>query len=277
MSLDHSAIRLQVYEGFKRKFGRTATLQEAQILHAVGLHESGCGFWWKGAGIGSFNMGAITAGKSWTGLTFEYKDSYPDASGLDHWYVTHFRRYANAIEGWMDLANIMYEDRPSVLMAATTGDVFGVSTALYETTYYTGRGKTAKERIAGHYAAMTKNLITICRALNEPMPAGGDVPQRSIRRGDTGEDVKIAQRWLSLVADGIFGPVMETAVKAFQTKTGVTPDGIVGELTWNALEAEFEPKEADAGSMLSELAGRALELQTRLGEFVSASKKVNTE
>jgi hypothetical protein len=277
MELDHVAIRLQVCEGFKRKFGRNATLQEAQILHAVGLHESGCGFWWKGVGVGSFNMGAITAGKSWTGATFEYKDSYPDATGLDHWYVTEFRKYANAIEGWTDLANIMYEDRPSVLAAATAGDVFGVSTALYETTYYTGRGKTAKERIAGHYSAMTKSLATICRALNESMPSGEEVPQRAIRRGDIGEDVKVVQRWLSLVADGIFGPVMETAVKAFQTSVGVKPDGIVGELTWNALEAEFESKEASVDTILSELTGRALELQTRLGEFVSASKKVNLE
>ncbi len=35
--------------------------------------------------------------------------------------------------------------------------------------------------------------------------------------------------------DGIFGPRTETAVKAFQQFAGLTPDGIVGPVTWKAL------------------------------------------
>ncbi len=35
--------------------------------------------------------------------------------------------------------------------------------------------------------------------------------------------------------DGDFGPVTRDAVKAFQTKNGLTVDGLVGEETWNQL------------------------------------------
>lgn len=277
MSLDHRSIRSQVFEGFKRKFGREATLQEAQFLHAVGMLETSCGTGWKGVGVGSFNMGAITAGPAWHGATFEYKDSYPDSNGVDHWYVTKFRKYASAVEGWEDLANIMYEDRPTVLKAATAGDAYGVSAALFETKYYAGRGKTVKERIAGHHAAITRSLVTLSCALSEPMPAGEELPLRVIRRGDTGEEVKTVQRWLGLVVDGIFGPVMNQAVRDFQTDAGLDPDGVIGEATWDALEAKFDAKVPEATDILAELTGRARELQTRLGEFVAASQKVKSE
>jgi peptidoglycan hydrolase-like protein with peptidoglycan-binding domain len=39
----------------------------------------------------------------------------------------------------------------------------------------------------------------------------------------------------SLSVDGTFGPMVKSAVKAFQTRYGLTPSGIVGERTWNAL------------------------------------------
>ena len=39
----------------------------------------------------------------------------------------------------------------------------------------------------------------------------------------------------SLSVDGKFGPMVKSAVKAFQKRYGLTPSGIVGERTWNAL------------------------------------------
>jgi N-acetylmuramoyl-L-alanine amidase len=61
-----------------------------------------------------------------------------------------------------------------------------------------------------------------------------------LRLGDRGEDVKALQRrlietgWLDDVADGIFGPKTEAAVKAFQTYKKLTVDGIAGPQTLNA-------------------------------------------
>ena len=58
-----------------------------------------------------------------------------------------------------------------------------------------------------------------------------------IRKGSKGEDVKRLQMLLGVEpADGIFGNDTEKAVIAFQSAHGLTPDGIVGSLTWAALE-----------------------------------------
>lgn len=55
--------------------------------------------------------------------------------------------------------------------------------------------------------------------------------------GDTGGTVRWIQRKLRIVADGNFGPKTESAVKAFQTMSGLAADGIAGlytlmRLTW---------------------------------------------
>jgi len=60
------------------------------------------------------------------------------------------------------------------------------------------------------------------------------------RRGDRGENITTIQRWLSPQyyrgrEDGIFGSALEQAVKQFQRRHGLTPDGIVGGPTITAL------------------------------------------
>lgn len=55
-----------------------------------------------------------------------------------------------------------------------------------------------------------------------------------------GDDVTRLQRLLNLPApqqDGVFGPVTDAAVRAFQTLRGLVVDGRVGKATWAALEA----------------------------------------
>lgn len=80
-----------------------------------------------------------------------------------------------------------------------------------------------------------------------PRGLGGDTPMpthRTIRRGDSGEDVKYCQELLlklgydlgSYGADGKFGAKTQAAVKSFQGSKGLTQDGIVGPRTWQALE-----------------------------------------
>jgi len=71
-------------------------------------------------------------------------------------------------------------------------------------------------------------------------------PGSPIRRGDTGDGVTVIQRELNTIArnypaiprvdvDGIFGETTERSVRTFQQIFGLTPDGIVGEGTWNKL------------------------------------------
>jgi len=58
-----------------------------------------------------------------------------------------------------------------------------------------------------------------------------------LKIGSTGENVKILQRFLSLSADGSFGPKTEETVKVWQRKNGLTADGVVGPQTWNVMMA----------------------------------------
>lgn len=69
-----------------------------------------------------------------------------------------------------------------------------------------------------------------------------------LRKGSQGAAVKDVQTALQRRGfspgpiDGIFGPLTETAVRAFQTAGGLIVDGIVGPQTWGALcEPTFEP------------------------------------
>lgn len=70
--------------------------------------------------------------------------------------------------------------------------------------------------------------------------------RKTIRIRATGADVRFLQEQLrdggyyGGSIDGIFGPVTLAAVKAFQSANGLNPDGIVGRLTWEILEAGWE-------------------------------------
>ncbi len=75
----------------------------------------------------------------------------------------------------------------------------------------------------------------------EPIPVS--YPGTALRRGSTGDDVKVIQSQLNrigdnypalrkLTVDGIFGASVEAAVKDFQDVFNLTSDGIVGKATW---------------------------------------------
>ena len=53
-----------------------------------------------------------------------------------------------------------------------------------------------------------------------------------VRRGDRGDLVREVQAAVGAVADGIFGPQTEAAVRRFQRDNGLVADGIVGPRTW---------------------------------------------
>ena len=56
-----------------------------------------------------------------------------------------------------------------------------------------------------------------------------------LKVGSSGQDVQKLQEKLGITADGSFGPGTEAKVKEWQTINGLTPDGIVGDTTWNKL------------------------------------------
>lgn len=104
-------------------------------------------------------------------------------------------------------------------------------------------GKSTWNRLSYIYVAVT-NLAELS---GEGETAGIlPYPGYLIRRGQSGENVRIMQQYLSdlsviysqipsLTADGIFGSRTENAIRAFQRLFGLSPDGIVGSSTWNKL------------------------------------------
>jgi peptidoglycan hydrolase-like protein with peptidoglycan-binding domain len=75
---------------------------------------------------------------------------------------------------------------------------------------------------------------------NEFLKALNEATKQVLRLGNTGDSVKIVQAGLNgkyspLVADGIFGPATDRAVRGFQSSRGLAADGIVGPQTWSAL------------------------------------------
>jgi putative chitinase len=56
-----------------------------------------------------------------------------------------------------------------------------------------------------------------------------------LKIGMKGNDVKLLQEKLGLTADGDFGPKTEKALKEWQTKNGLTPDGVAGQTTLSKL------------------------------------------
>ncbi len=71
--------------------------------------------------------------------------------------------------------------------------------------------------------------------------SGAPVGMPVLRNGSQGQSVLIVQRILSTTGDyrsaldGDFGPRTEAAVKAFQKRSKLTADGVVGDRTWHAL------------------------------------------
>lgn len=99
-------------------------------------------------------------------------------------------------------------------------------------------------------------LLTACFFLLVPIRAQ---TAPFLRIGSTGESVEMLQETLSALGyyaarvDGIFGPITDKAVRAFQTASGLVPDGIVGPLTWAALDRVRDVSRGKTGPLRGRL------------------------
>ena len=107
-------------------------------------------------------------------------------------------------------------------------------------------GPTTWNKIAYIYVA----VMRLAELGGEDIPLPAERPSGILRRGSSGETVRLAQYFLRVIAlyddeippitiDGSFGPATENAVRAFQKMQGLTVDGIIGPATWNALYERF--------------------------------------
>jgi hypothetical protein len=68
---------------------------------------------------------------------------------------------------------------------------------------------------------------------------GDDMSRPLIGQGDYGNNVRELQTCLQITVDGDFGPGTHSAVMNFQQNQSLSVDGLVGEMTWTALDDEF--------------------------------------
>ncbi len=110
-------------------------------------------------------------------------------------------------------------------------------------------GKSTWYKISSIYAAVTR----LADLDSEGVSLGiGTVPPNTLlRQGSRGQDVITLQYLLDVISqyyptvpapaqDGIFGSKTGQAVTAFQRAVQITPDGIVGPLTWNRLYSVYQ-------------------------------------
>ena len=98
-------------------------------------------------------------------------------------------------------------------------------------------GRDTWEAIFSQYSSIEDDITS---------GGAGTYPGTPLRRGDTGDSVRLAQFYLRVIAtnydsipvitvDGIFGSGTEAAVRAFQSFFGLSVDGVIGKMTWNKL------------------------------------------
>ena len=92
------------------------------------------------------------------------------------------------------------------------------------------------------WTGVALKTVTIGAGTGVPgAPPPGTVPVLTptgyyvLRVGSFGDEVRLVQRALGITVDGQFGPGTYEAVRSFQSRNGLTADGVVGNLTWTRL------------------------------------------
>ena len=102
--------------------------------------------------------------------------------------------------------------------------------------------------------ALYQVYLNIINSVTPSLPNQG-FPGRDLRRGDTGENVKLMQTYLNVISrrypsitpvtqDGIFGGDTERAVLEFQRATRLNPTGVIDVTTWERIVELYNFEEA---------------------------------
>lgn len=150
------------------------------------------------------------------------------------WFPT-----AEQVDSMLNLTADMCEEHSipahgrHVLSHAEVEQVLGVPQRnKWDFDYHPRRKRKARNPVSIG-AGLRKELIAL---LGGKTPKPAPIVRSTLRRGTRGAEVAHLQRLLGVANDGVFGPATDAAVRDFQAANELLPDGIVGRMTWAALE-----------------------------------------
>lgn len=150
--------------------------------------------------------------------------------------------YVLLLQSLIDYISVFYPSVPSV----TKDGIFGRSTEDAVRQFQSAFGLTSTGTVTPLvWNALYQVYLNIINSITPSLPNQG-FPGRDLRRGDTGENVKLMQTYLNAIAvrfpnirpvivDGIFGGDTEEAVLDFQRAVRLNPTGIIDVSTWERI------------------------------------------
>ena len=188
----------------------------------------------------------VVGQNTWEALYAAWVRAMSDVGGTA-WPGTVLRTGARGndvrtVQFWLLLAAGNY----SALSSVTVDGIFGSATASAVTAFQRYFGLTADGAV-GHatWNKLQEVGIAVANNLVDPGVAPGQFVA-TLQVGSSGTPVRAVQYWLRLLSayyseqptvtvDGVFGQATRAAVIAWQQRTGLTADGIVGRVTWQSL------------------------------------------
>ena len=200
------------------------TFQQEQGLTADGIVGQAT---WDALYAAWLDMQSDLGGTAWPGIVLRRGDT-----GME----------VRLVQFWLRLA----ADNYTSLAAVSVDGNFGAATEKAVTAFQSLFGLTA-DGIVGRATWNKLNEVALAVA-NEIVDANVAPGQftTTVREGSRGTAVRAVQYYLrrlsayysdipSVTVDGIFGAATTKSVKAWQSRAGLTVDGVVGRLTWNSL------------------------------------------
>ncbi len=156
--------------------------------------------------------------------------------------------YVLIIQYYLSVISRFYETVPPVSQTGVFDDQTVRAVTAFQQTYgLTPDGIVGRQTWNDIYRAY-RGIIA-----DEGRVSGGAelYPGTVLQLGSSGEYVRLLQEYLNVLAgtyrsiptvtaDGRFGPSTDAAVRAAQNELGLTPNGVVGAVTWSAIANQYD-------------------------------------
>ena len=150
--------------------------------------------------------------------------------------------YVLLLQSLLDYISIFYPSVPSVTKDGIYGRATEDSVLSFQKTFGLTESGTVTPLV---WNALYRVYLNIINSITPSLPNQG-FPGEDLRRGDTGENVKLMQTYLNVIArryptippvteDGVFGGDTENAVLEFQRAVRLNPTGVIDVSTWERI------------------------------------------